>query len=55
MQKFLYPCTNSKEAEKNILVLFNEKFIRRNDYGLEFFEGNLDDMVKTVTGFFTVK
>jgi len=41
-------CTNSKNMETNIIKVFTEKFIRREDIGNEYFEGNYKDMIDII-------
>lgn len=44
----LMPCDNSDEKEKELLNIFNEKFIQRKDIGTEYFQGNIKDMISKV-------
>ena len=32
-------CINCDSMEKSLLKIFNEQFIKRRDYGLEYFDG----------------
>jgi DNA repair exonuclease SbcCD nuclease subunit len=52
LQKMTYPCTDSVKAEKELLFLFNEKFKIREDYGKEYFEGEIKEMVRIISGYF---
>ena len=51
--EFIYTCIceNSIETEKQVLDLFNKNFKHRKDYGNEYFEGDIKDMVKLVKKF----
>jgi len=40
----LFVC-DSDSFEKHLIVLFNEQFIKRHDYGNKYFEGNLSKMI----------
>lgn len=42
-------CLNCHEAETKILALFKQKYIQREDFGSETFEGNPKDMIKDIT------
>lgn len=50
-----YPTKNCFEHESNLKVIFNEKFIQRTDYGIEYFEGELHNMFITIGNYFENK
>jgi hypothetical protein len=39
---------NSKDSETNLKKLFNEKFTHKPEYGTEYFNGNLYEMIQTI-------
>jgi len=41
-------CYDCDKMEKILLTSFNEKFIKRNDYGREYFEGDYKRMIKII-------
>ena len=43
---------NSDIFEKLIIEMFNTNFIKRTDYGNEYFEGNVSDMICIIMGKF---
>jgi hypothetical protein len=47
--KLIYPCEGMDTIEKELLLLFDEKFIRMVDVGREYFRGDLNVMVNLVT------
>lgn len=49
LQKLTYPCNNAKEIERELIKQFNQEFKRRQDYGKEYYQGDLQKMVKIVT------
>jgi predicted RNase H-like nuclease (RuvC/YqgF family) len=53
--KLTYPCINSKDIEKELLILFNKQFKQRLDYGNEYFQGDLKQMTKQINGYFYIK
>jgi cell division protein FtsB len=42
--KFQMSVINSHKVETQIIRIFEQEFIRRRDFGSEYFEGNIDDM-----------
>ena len=40
-QKLLYPCVDDVVCERELKQIFNKKFILREDYGKEYYEGPL--------------
>lgn len=38
-------CNNSVQCEKNLINIFKQKFIQKKEYGLEYFEGNMEEMI----------
>jgi hypothetical protein len=44
-------CKDSVTIEKDIINLFNDKFNRMKDYGAEYFEGNLNDLIETLRNY----
>lgn len=43
----LFVC-NSDSFEKHLIALFTEQFIKRHDYGNEYFEGSLSKMISLI-------
>ena len=41
-------CSNSILCEKNLIELFIKIFIRKKNYGNEYFEGDIDEMIFTI-------
>ena len=41
-------CINCDTMERKLLVLFNNNFIKRKDYGMEYFEGDYKEMIKII-------
>lgn len=52
--KILFICSlnNSHQAEKELLLIFKNKYILRKDYGNEYFSGNINDMKQTIYKYF---
>ena len=52
--KILYTsrCDNSSKSEIDLLVLFNIMFKQRKDIGLEYFEGNPNQMINQIRCYF---
>lgn len=46
------PCIDSKNAEKDLLMIFKSTFTRRSDLGNEYFEGNVHKMDKAIEKYF---
>ena len=42
-------CLDCDKLETLLINIFEKKFINRLDIGREYFEGNYDEMVKTIT------
>ena len=45
---FIINCKESVLREKNLILLFKSKFIQKLDYGTEYFQGDIDDMIKEI-------
>ncbi len=45
---FQMTCDNSKEAEKEIIIILKQKYIFRKDIGNEYFEGNFINMIDDI-------
>ena len=45
---FIIYCNNSIVCEKNLIQLFTKLFIRKKNYGNEYFEGDIDMMIFTI-------
>lgn len=45
----ILPCLDSIEKEKQILELFNNEFIQRDDLGKEYFQGDVLEMSKLIS------
>ena len=41
-------CENCDIAEKNLIIIFKQKFIQRTDIGTEYFEGDKDKMQEII-------
>ena len=41
-------CNDSVQCEKNLINIFKQKFIQKTEYGLEYFEGNMDKMINII-------
>ena len=41
-------CDNSNESEKEIIIIFKNKYIFRKDIGNEYFEGNFINMIDDI-------
>lgn len=41
-------CCNSVQCEKDLLVIFKEKFVQQKYYGIEYFEGDKYDMMDVI-------
>jgi hypothetical protein len=53
--KLIYPCEDMNTIEKELLLLFDDKFIRMTDVGREYFRGDINVMVNLVTNHITSK
>jgi hypothetical protein len=53
--KMVYPCKDIDIIEKELLLLFDEQFIRMVDVGREYFRGDINVMVNLVTNHITSK
>jgi hypothetical protein len=49
---FLLYVNDIDSFEKEILVLFSTKFKKRDDYGSEYFEGNIDEMIDLIIKYY---
>ena len=45
---FTMKCKNSIKCEQHLIKLFKEKFIQKKDYGTEYFEGDIDEMINEI-------
>jgi hypothetical protein len=45
-------CNNSVKAETDLLYIFNNMFKHRKDIGYEYFEGDVNIMIKQINGYF---
>ena len=41
-------CNDSVQCEKNLINIFKQKFIQKTEYGLEYFEGNMEEMINII-------
>lgn len=41
-------CNDSVQCEKNLINIFKQKFIQKTEYGLEYFEGNMEEMITII-------
>ena len=46
---FHMPCINSTDIERELIKIFNKQFQNIHDYGKEYFEGNLLDMIDIIS------
>jgi len=45
---FQIVCNNSEQLERELIKIFKNKYIQRKDIGNEYFEGDYEDMIKTI-------
>ena len=38
-----------KKLERDLIIIFKNNYLQREDYGNEYFEGNHKDMIKDIT------
>jgi hypothetical protein len=52
--KILFVCSldNSHQAEKELILIFKNKYTHRKDFGNEYFTGNINDMKQTIYKYF---
>ena len=52
--KILFVCSidNSYQAEKELLLIFKNKYTIRKDFGNEYFTGDINDMRQTIYKYF---
>ena len=43
----LFKCENCDQMEKLLIETFDETFVKRKDIGLEYYQGEIDEMIKT--------
>jgi hypothetical protein len=46
---FCINVNDPNKAEVELLKIFNNKFIKREDYGNEYFKGDINKMIKSIT------
>ena len=49
---FLMKCTDCKIAERELLVIFEKVFIKKSEYGAEYFYGPEFDMIRIIGNYF---
>ena len=45
---FIYKIDDNHRAEKELLIIFKQKYTLRKDFGKEYFTGDINDMIQTM-------